>query len=168
MLPLIAVIQFDQDGRRFTYRVVGVAIHDNRVLLHRAGDEPFWTLPGGRAEIGETAEDTIRREMREELSTDVEVLRLLWFIENFFDYGSVSYHEVALYFLIRFPPDSKPMAQNVFELADGATTLRFRWVPLEGETLTNLPLLPPFLALGLRDLPTSVAHVVHRDSMPHA
>lgn len=87
--------------------------------------------------------------MREELSTEVEVLRLLWFIENFFEYDSLSYHEVALYFLIRFPPDSKRMVQNVFEVSDGPTTLRFRWFPLEGETLANLPLLPSFLALGL-------------------
>ncbi len=70
-VPWVTVIQFDQDGRRFNYRVAGVAIHDAAVLLHRAGDEPFWTLPGGRAEIGETAEQTIRREMREELSTHV-------------------------------------------------------------------------------------------------
>jgi len=85
----------------------GLAIHGGAVLLHRAGDEPFWTLPGGRAEFGETAENTIRREMREELSIDVEVLRLLWFVENFFDYDGLSYHEVGLYFLIRFPPGAK-------------------------------------------------------------
>ena len=158
------MIQVDQDGRRFNYRVVGVAIHDGAVLLHRAGDEPFWTLPGGRAEIGETAEDTVKREMQEELSTDVEVLRLLWLIENFFYYDGLSYHEVALYFLIRFPPDSKPMAQSAFEVSDGPTTLRFRWVPLDGETLVGLPLLPSFLAVGLRELPASVVHIVHRDS----
>jgi ADP-ribose pyrophosphatase YjhB (NUDIX family) len=162
------VIQFDQGGRRFNYRVVGIAIHDGAVLLHRAGDEPFWTLPGGRAEIGETAEQTIRREMQEELSTDVEVLRLLWFVENFFDHDGLSYHEIALYFLIRFPPGSMPMARSVFEATDGGTTLGFQWVPLEGETLANLPLLPSFLAVGLRELPASVTHIVHRDTMrPH-
>jgi hypothetical protein len=31
--------------------------------------------------------------------TSVEVLRLLWLVENFFDYEGRSYHEVALYFL---------------------------------------------------------------------
>jgi 8-oxo-dGTP pyrophosphatase MutT (NUDIX family) len=47
--------------------------------------EVFWALPGGRAEMGEVAEHTIRREMREEMSTDVVVIRLLWLVENFFD-----------------------------------------------------------------------------------
>jgi ADP-ribose pyrophosphatase YjhB (NUDIX family) len=133
--------------------------------VHRAGDEPFWTLPGGRAEIGEAAEHTIRREMREELSTDVEVLRLLWFVENFFDYDGLSYHEIALYFLIRFPLDSRPLALSAFKATDGDTRLQFRWFPLQEETLANLPLLPSFLATGLRQLPTSVTHVVHRDAL---
>jgi ADP-ribose pyrophosphatase YjhB (NUDIX family) len=92
------MIRFDQGTRRFNYRVVGVAIHNDAVLLHRADHEPFWTLPGGRAEHGETAEQTIRREMLEELATDVHVVRLLWLVENFFDYEGLSYHELALYF----------------------------------------------------------------------
>jgi ADP-ribose pyrophosphatase YjhB (NUDIX family) len=162
------VIRFDLGGQRFNYRVVGVAIHDGTVLLQRAGDEPFWTLTGGRAEIGEAAEHTIRREMREELSTDVEVVRLLWFVENFFDYDGVSYHEIALYFLIRFPLDSRPLAQSAFQATDGDTRLQFQWFPLQEEKLANLPLVPSFLASGLRQLPTSVTHIVHRDALPQA
>jgi len=160
---LNAVIRFDQDGRRFNYRIVGVAIHDGMVLLHRAASEPFWTLPGGRAEMGEAAEQTIRREMQEELSTDVEVLRLLWLVENFFDYDGLSYHELALYFQIRFPPGCKPLTQRAFESTDGGTRLQFKWFPLHEETLAGLPLLPSFLPSGLRTLPTSVTHVVHHD-----
>jgi len=157
------VIQFDQGGRRFNYRVAGVAIHDGTVLLHRANDESFWTLPGGRAEIGEAAEHAIRREMREELSTDVEVLRLVWFVENFFNYDGLSYHEIALYFLIRFPLGSRPIALSEFKATDGNTRLEFRWFPLQEETLANLPLLPSFLPSSLRHLPASVIHLVHRD-----
>ena len=157
------MIQFEQHGRRFNYRVAGVAIHDGMVLLHRAASEPFWTLPGGRAEIGEVAEDTIRREMREELSTDVEVLRLLWFVENFFDYDAVSHHEIGLYFLIRFPPGCRPLADGEFEATDGNTRLQFRWCPVREQALAGLPVLPSFLASGLGQLPQSVSHIVHRD-----
>src|SRR5262245_28429314 len=103
------MIRLDQGNRRFNYRVVGVAIHDGSVLLHRAEHESFWTLPGGRAEHGETAEQTIRREMLEEIATGVLVDRLLWVVENFFEYEGVSYHELALYFLIHFRPGSTPL-----------------------------------------------------------
>jgi ADP-ribose pyrophosphatase YjhB (NUDIX family) len=157
------VIRFDEGGRRFNYRIVGVAIHDGRVLLHRAGEETLWTLPGGRAEMGEAAEDTIRREMREELGTEVDVLRLLWCVEDFFDYNGLSVHELALYFLIRLPPGSRPLTLSAFASTDGDTRLQFRWCPLD-ETLASLPLRPSFLAAGLRRLPASVTHIVHRDA----
>jgi 8-oxo-dGTP pyrophosphatase MutT (NUDIX family) len=160
------VIRFDEGRRRFNYRVAGIAIHDGMVLLHRAGDEPFWTLPGGRAEMGETSEQTILRELREELSIEAEVVRLLWLVENFFDYDGLSYHELALYFLIRFPRDSKPLYQSAFESMDGGTRLQFQWFPLDQHRLAKLPLSPSFLASGLKKLPTSVTHVIHRDTMP--
>ena len=112
------------------------------------------------------AEQTIRREMREELATDVDVQRLLWLVENFFDYDGLSYHEIALYFLIRLPRDSELLARSAFEATDGDTTLQFRWVPVDEETLANLPVLPSFLATGLKTLPSSVTHIVHRDAVP--
>ena len=160
------MIRFDQGNRRFNYRVVGVAIHNDSVLLHRADHEPFWTLPGGRAEHGETAEATIRREMREELATEIDVIRLLWLVENFFDYEGLHYHEIALYFLIRFPPGSAPVSVEAFDAADAGVPLRFTWFPILRRELADLPLLPGFLPEALTDLPTSVLHIVQRDTLP--
>jgi 8-oxo-dGTP pyrophosphatase MutT (NUDIX family) len=159
----IVMICFDQGHRRFNYRVVGVAIHNDSVLLHRANDEPFWTLPGGRAEHGETAEQTIAREMREELDTDVEVDRLLWIVENFFEFGGSSYHELALYFAIRVPPGSVPLRAESFDRSDGGVPLRFKWFPVQEAALAALPVMPPFLAEALTHLPPSAVHVVDRD-----
>ena len=159
------MICFDQDHRRFNYRIVGVAIHNDSVLLHRANDEPFWTLPGGRAEHGETAEQTIAREMREELDTDVQVGRLLWIVENFFEFGGVNYHELALYFAIRFPPGSLPLRANAFDRSDGSVPLRFKWFPVKHEALVAVPVMPSFLAEGLTKVPASAVHVVDRDHL---
>ena len=156
------MIRFDLGTRRFNYRIVGVAIHDEQVLLHRAEHETFWTCPGGRAEFGEAAEDTIKREMREELDTEIEVIRLLWFVENFFEYEGLSYHELAVYFLIRFPDGSRPLASRGFESADQGVKLLFQWVPVNVKVLTELPLLPAFLPAGLVDLPASMVHLVER------
>jgi ADP-ribose pyrophosphatase YjhB (NUDIX family) len=133
------------------------------VLLHRADHEPFWTLPGGRAEHGEPAEQTLVREMREELETDVQVDRLLWVVENFFEYDGLSYHELAFYFLIRLPPDSAYLHVEAFDRSDAGVPLRFRWFPVRREALVALPLMPAFLPAGLTDLPQSVAHIVQRD-----
>lgn len=160
------VIRLDEGTRRFNYRVVGVAIHNDTVLLHRAVHEDFWTLPGGRAEHGETAEQTIRREMYEELGTSIEVVRLLWLVENFFDHDGLSYHELALYFLIRLPPGSAPLSVDAFDAVDAAVPLKFRWYPVEPTQLASLPLFPTFLSHALANLPPSVVHIVERDAVP--
>jgi 8-oxo-dGTP pyrophosphatase MutT (NUDIX family) len=158
------VIRFDQGTRRFNYRVAGVAIHDGFVLLHRLDGDPFWTLPGGRAEHGETAEQTIRREMFEELGTSVDVVRLLWLVENFFEYDGLDYHELALYFLLRFPPGSGPLRAAAFDGTEAGAPLRFEWCSVDYRQLAKRPLLPAFLPEGLTHLPASIVHIVQRDT----
>lgn len=80
------MIRFDQGDHRFNFRAVGVAVYHDKVLLHQAEGDSFWSLPGGRVEFGEAAEQTLLREMREELDVEVEIVRLLWLVENFFVY----------------------------------------------------------------------------------
>jgi 8-oxo-dGTP diphosphatase len=55
---------------------VGAVVHDaaGRLLLIRRGREPsrgLWSLPGGRVEPGETNEQAIEREVREETGLTV-------------------------------------------------------------------------------------------------
>jgi ADP-ribose pyrophosphatase YjhB (NUDIX family) len=160
------MICFDEGARRFNYRVAGVAIHDGAVLLHRAEYDSFWTLPGGRAEHGESAEQTLAREMREELETDVDVLRLLWLVENFFAHDGRHYHEIALYFLMRFPENGGARRSAAFDRIAGGTLFTFQWHPVQPDLLTRLPLYPAFLPQALTDLPASVGHIVERDTDP--
>ena len=48
----------------------------------------------------ELTEDTIGREMKEELGIDIEVERLLWIGESFFSIEGVKFHELCFYYLI--------------------------------------------------------------------
>jgi ADP-ribose pyrophosphatase YjhB (NUDIX family) len=63
--------------------VVGVGaviVRDGRALVVRRGHEPRkgeWSLPGGSLELGESLEDAVRREMKEETGLDVEVGAIL-------------------------------------------------------------------------------------------
>jgi 8-oxo-dGTP pyrophosphatase MutT (NUDIX family) len=57
------MITFTRGDLRFNYRITGVAICDGKVLLQKPVVDGFWFLPGGRAELQETAEETLRREM---------------------------------------------------------------------------------------------------------
>lgn len=55
---------------------VGAVVHDRagRLLLVQRGHDPHrgrWSLPGGRIEAGETSEQAVVREVREETGLDV-------------------------------------------------------------------------------------------------
>ncbi len=60
--------------------VGGVIIDRGRTVLIRRGTEPLlgeWSIPGGTIEIGETLEEAVRRELREETGLQVRVLELI-------------------------------------------------------------------------------------------
>lgn len=58
----------------------GLVIRDRKVLLIKRGREPFlgkYALPGGFVEYGESAEECVVREVREETGLETEVVRLV-------------------------------------------------------------------------------------------
>jgi ADP-ribose pyrophosphatase YjhB (NUDIX family) len=152
-----------EPARRFSYRIVAVVIHEGYVLLHRADYENFWSLPGGRAEILETSNTTVVREMQEELGVTVAVRRLLWVAENFFTFQSRRFHELGLYYQVDLP-SSSPYLEKTGEYAGlelDVAPLIFRWFPVEA--LPSVKLMPSFLRTSLGRLPESVEHLIHAD-----
>jgi ADP-ribose pyrophosphatase YjhB (NUDIX family) len=152
------VIVFDRDSARFNFRVAAVAIRGGRVLVHRRVDEDFWSLPGGRVEMRETTREALAREMREELGVRADVGRLLWIVENFFDYDARAYHELSFFYRVRLPAR---FPRAPFRARDGRHTFAFHWHALA--ELRSLALRPSFLVRSLRRLPAGPAHVVHID-----
>ncbi|QSX04677.1 NUDIX hydrolase [Sedimentibacter sp. zth1] len=48
----------------------------DRILLQHRSDNDMWGLPGGTVEIGETVEETAKREVKEETGIIIEDLKL--------------------------------------------------------------------------------------------
>jgi 8-oxo-dGTP diphosphatase len=84
---------------------VGAVIVDGeRVVLIRRRFAPLageWSLPGGTVEAGETLEDCVIREMREETGLDVEVGPVIEVLDRITrdDNGRVLYHYVLVDYL---------------------------------------------------------------------
>ena len=83
--------------------VGAVVIHEGRVLLIRRGKEPMrgrWLVPGGTVELGETLEEALVREVREETAIDVRVIEpVLVFDRILRDAHAVQYHYVIVDYL---------------------------------------------------------------------
>lgn len=161
------MIVLQQDGMRFSYRVAGVCIHDDYVLLHRAEPDDFWALPGGRCELLEASTVTLLREIREEIQLDVQVGRLLWIIENFFTYNAEQVHELALYYAFNLPDDCAFLNKDTshtggdFASSGFAVPLEYKWFPLD--VLRRIRLYPTCFRTHLQHLPDAPCHVIHQD-----
>lgn len=52
---------------------------DDKYLLTFDPKFGFWRVPGGRLDFGEKVEDTLKREMKEELNIGIEIIKFLGF-----------------------------------------------------------------------------------------
>ena len=152
------MITFKPAEIRFTYRVGGILIHNEHVLCQAAAEEVFWFLPGGRAELGESASVTLLREMQEELGVVMKIERLLYVVENFFTDPNDSWHELGLYFLITAPLDSylTQSLETIMRVDEAGNHLRFDWLPIA--QLEAFPLYPPFFQKALQEIPEHTVH----------
>ncbi|MBE8540406.1 NUDIX domain-containing protein [Geoglobus acetivorans] len=156
------MVTFEKEKIRFNYRVVGIVFNRDYVLLHRAEEDDFWALPGGRVELLEPSKNALKREMREELGVEARVDRLIWVAETFFRDGGTLLHELGLYYLVELPEDCSLYRKRRFwgkEHVEGEKEIRliFEWFSLD--ELENLPLYPGFLRKALKDLPQTTQHI---------
>ena len=113
-----------------TIEVVAAIIHqDGRILATQRGYgewKGMWEFPGGKMETGETEEEAIVREIREELCVDIRVERKVCTVE--YDYPA---------FHLRMHCFWCSIAEGVLELKEHQSV---RWLePTEWESVEWLP-----------------------------
>jgi ADP-ribose pyrophosphatase YjhB (NUDIX family) len=62
--------------------VTAVVVNEGGLLLVHRADNDLWALPGGGHEVGESIEDTVVREVKEETGMDVQVTGLVGLYTN--------------------------------------------------------------------------------------
>ena len=151
----------------FNLRVAGVMRKDDKILLL---NEPlvgsYWFLPGGRAEMHESTDEALRRELAEEMNGPVVPERLIWVIENFYTMNHVPHHVIGFYYTARLPEDHLLARENELVLKrheDGVVkTFHFKWHGID--ELTDIDLRPPCLKPMLATIPSgeNPCHFVSR------
>ena len=128
----------------FGIRVGAVVERDGSILLvrHQKPDkEPYWVLPGGRLEPGETIPECAERELSEEAHLEVRFAGVLY-VSEFMQDGR---HTVDVTVRATADEDDEPELGDDPEVEEGAeqTLTELRWVGL-GE-LGDIELLPSWV-----------------------
>ena len=160
-------ISFKAEKGSFNYRVGGVALQGDKVLLVTEDRFDFWYLPGGRVSMFETSEQALHREIIEELGETPTIERLLWTTEclYYFDAWNTHHHDLSFYYLIRFA-DKAPIyflssGVGKEEFSNETTDLHFRWFDIND--LEKIDLRPAFLQRALKAIPIQPQHVIVDD-----
>ena len=101
-------------GDGFVNVRVGAIIEKNgKVLMVTNEDVDYFYSVGGRIRLGESMEDAVRREVREETGRALEIDRLGFIHEDFFIGDSFAkqgklIHEIGFYFYMKTPADFEP------------------------------------------------------------
>jgi mutator protein MutT len=110
--------------------VVGIGaviVHEGKIVLEKRGNEPSkgkWSIPGGLVELGESPEQAVIREVKEETCLDVENPSLIDVVSNvdLDEKGKVKYHYVIIDYLVHVKSGKLNAASDAAEL---------RWVSFE-------------------------------------
>lgn len=154
-------LTIDLGEQMLNCRTAGIIVKDNHVLMHKNKKDPFWTLIGGRIQLGEDSAQAVEREFEEELGITAKAEQLLWSIENFFTYKGRPYHEYSFIYLMQDVDDRLHGTEEIISPEGGE--FHYEWIPLE--KLEELPIKPIFLQEKLVNLPSTPLHLIHKENI---
>ena len=142
-------LTIDIKDYKLNIRAACIIKHNNKVLLHKSDDKDHYCLIGGRVEIGENSENTIRREIIEELGKEIDITRYVSTIENFFEFEGSKYHEYMFVYEAEFKEDKDKLIEDTLCNIEGKDYLKYYWVDLKD--IDNVDIKPKVIKDILKD-----------------
>lgn len=153
---------FEQDGFWFRYRAAAIIIEDGCVLMAYNNRDDYYYSIGGGVHLGETSEEAVIREVKEETGIAYEIDRLAFVNECLFHGDGIlegkECHGIELYYLMK----SKNVMLVDSDTQTGATTYDaeeyVRWIPIKD--LGNYKIFPEFFKDKLLNMPQEIEHFI--------
>lgn len=125
-------------GNRIRVRSCGICIENDQVLMigHHAilGETIFWSPPGGGVEVGETAEEALKREFLEETGLEIKVGKLLLMNE----FVALPLHGIELFFEAKIVSGKLVLGQDPEMNSEQQLIQKIAWMSLDEIKSLNL------------------------------
>lgn len=144
-----------QGNRIFGVRAAGLIIKDGKIFLTKDDKGRYYTI-GGAIKVGESAQDAVVREVKEELGVDSDVNQLAFVVENQFTHEGVNFHNIEFHFIIQ------PLGDMPNEMLEGGIKQTCEWIELDN--LVNIDIVPRFLTEALANWNGQITHLVNENN----
>lgn len=130
------------DSYKLNIRAAGVIIHNGKILLHKGETANHYALLGGHVRIGENSQDTVKREIQEELGKEIEITGYISTIENFFELKGIKYHEIMFVYKAEFCNEEDKKIEYTMKNMEGGieSDIHYEWIKID--ELEKYPLKP--------------------------
>lgn len=115
---------------KLNIRATAIIIHDNKLLTHKNINSEYYALPGGRVQLGESSEETIKREIFEETGKEIEITGYVSTTENFFKGENAKYHELMFIYRAEFKKEQDKHIISTIKNIEGEVELQYEWIDL--------------------------------------
>ena len=135
-------VSFKNENECFKFRVTGIVMNGDSVLLDKNNIDNKYRLPGGRVNLNESSEDAIIRELEEEVGVKFNIDSFVGITEEFYiNYAGIKTHCINLYYRARFsnPDEINKIEFDRLEDDHGISVQHgFKWVKLSDLESINL------------------------------
>lgn len=123
-------LTIDVEDYRLNIRAGVVIEHNGKILAHRNLNSDHYAIIGGRVEIGEDSETTVKREIMEELGKRIKVTGYVATIENFFEGEEAKYHEILFIHKGEFVDEEDKKIDYTLKNREGKDYLQYEWLDI--------------------------------------
>lgn len=110
--------------------VLGIAEFDNKILVEenydRLKNEHFYRPLGGGIDFFEDSKVALKREFKEELNADIEILDYICTLENRFAFEDIKRHEVLIIYKIKL--NKEFYLKDEFTIDENGVSFKAKWI----------------------------------------
>ena len=157
-------ILFKNDDFVFSYRVGGILIHNNKILLQKPHNDDGYSIVGGHISAMETTEETLIREFKEELNIDININKLCAVGEVFFPWGKRPCHQICLYYKVSLKDEKQIQTEGIIKgwdfIENKSLKMDFHWLP--ADKLNQYKIYPEELMKNFDINSENIVHFISR------